>query len=90
MTTPRKSELERAATALGRKGGRAKSEAKTRAVRQNIADAWIAKRLTAPERESIRAALAVYLTDLELDPQKRVDAESALAKLQPRKEGATP
>mgnify|MGYP001617847442 CR=1 FL=1 len=93
MTTPRKTELQRAATALGRKGGRATSEAKTRAVRQNIADAWVAKRLTVPERDAIRWALGEYLastpeypTDFEL--QRRAAAESALAKMQPRREWA--
>lgn len=91
MPPPRKTELERAATALGRKGGRAKSEAKTRAVRQNITDAWVAKRLTVPERDAIRWALGAYLVSVELeakdfDTQRRADAESALAKMQPRKE----
>ena len=89
MTTPRKTAW--TAAAMGRKGGRAKSEAKTRAVRQNIADAWIAKRLTVPERDAIRWALGEYLaseeeyeTDFAL--QRRDAAERALAKMQPRKE----
>ena len=94
MTTPRKTELQRAATAMGRKGGKASSPAKTRAVRQNITDAWIAKRLTAEERAVIRWALEGYLDsdqpsqspNTEFDQNRRADAETALAKLQPRKE----
>ena len=75
---------------MGRKGGKASSPAKTRAVRQNIADAWIAKRLTAPERDAIRWSLGAYLasthTYTDFDDARRAAAETALAKLQPREE----
>ena len=81
--------LAAAAAAMGRKGGKARSERKTRAVRANAADSWIAARLTVAERDAIRWALGVYLAagdgDHEVAPfetQRRADAETALAKLQ--------